>query len=383
MKNSAVISLFVVSSIFISDCKLFNEKKDNDEITAAHLELLWKKYTVGSTSVYPPAFSEGIVYTIVGRDGIHAYRASNGELVWKNDYVPDSLGMELSRITLDEEQVYVPLSAWLHCYNKNTGEFKYKVFCGSRGALVDEEKIYVADGGGYEHLYAYDKYTGEEVWRTQRLKGRIWDIPSIDGEYIYAGLRATPVDSSGWVAKINRSNGSIVYRVQTRLENEERWNHGPSSGPVFYEETFIIDGGSDRVNAYNKHTGELQWYAQYREGSGAINYMLRIENGIVYFATQDTWLVAVNAEDGSILWKTDEIRGSCNLGPVALYKNLLFAESADSYIYCFNKNNGEMIFKMLDYWAPSVHNDTLFVGGYDDPYSLAGKFFAAYLIVED
>ncbi len=44
MKKLAVLSLFIVVSAFISDCKLFNENKDNDEITSAHLELLWKNY---------------------------------------------------------------------------------------------------------------------------------------------------------------------------------------------------------------------------------------------------------------------------------------------------------------------------------------------------
>jgi outer membrane protein assembly factor BamB len=342
--------------------------------------------TRATASIYPPAYSDGIVYTMVGSDGINAYNAQTGDLVWQVEGDSWAGSGSHSRIIIDNDRVYTHLEGYMHCFNKKTGELYYKLRnIVNNSIAVDDIHVYYVDmdSNGYSSsLIAIDKNNTAEKWRY-RLPARLWEAPGIDGDYLYLALGGANVGLKiGYLVKLNRYTGEAVYKEFVKMPADTVIPSGPTETPVFYQNEVIIENGDGRIYAFDKDSAEIRWTYKYEHPFiGVIRYALKIEEGILYFATQGTDLIALDAGSGSEIWKSTVMRGSCNQGPVVIYDKFLFVDSADSYVYCFDKTNGEMQFRLINYIHPIAHKDTLFMGGYTDPYNVGTDFFAAFKIV--
>jgi outer membrane protein assembly factor BamB len=126
-----------------------------------------------------PAVSEGIVYFGGENDIFYALNAKTGKLLWKYD----SGGWFTSAPAVDEKNVYI--GSWngiVYAFDKTDGEivWKYDVLkdaafeMGSlmgrpqrqginSWPLVSKNALYLGTSNGY--FYAFDKETGEVIWR--------------------------------------------------------------------------------------------------------------------------------------------------------------------------------------------------------------------------
>jgi outer membrane protein assembly factor BamB len=361
----------------------------DDKNKIPRLEEIWKVETRATASIYPPAYSDGIVYSTIGSDGFDAYDAGTGELIWQVEGVAWKHSGSHARIHIFADKVYISLGIpgegmVLHCFNKKSGELIFKVpNIEDRCGITDEKYTYVVQRvGNSDYLMAVNNNTGIEVWRYL-LPSRLWEPPGLDGEYIYLAVGAYNLGFDiGYLIKLDRNTGQEVFNIFVKAPEDSVIPSGPSETPVFYDNLVIIEGGS-RIYAYDKETAELQWIFYYHGFLDAILSALKIENGILYFGTHGTDVLALNAVDGSEIWRNEEPKGNCSTGPVAIYNNLLFIRSTDSYLYCFDKYSGESLFRKRQHWEPIIFNDTLFVGSYMDYDTTSSYYFAAYKIITE
>lgn len=332
---------------------------------------------LGFASNNPPGHSEGIVYSCVGSRGIKAFRSANGELIWQTEHDPTLAGINKSRFVFDTDRVYANIEGYLHCFNKYNGEPLFSIRNGcSRGAAVDELAIYVEDDLSLPHrVVAANKTTGEIIWATELL-GRMWEPPKVDGQFIYISMmRLISAEIHGHLYKVDKLSGDIIFEVPVHLPEDDSPNEGPTETPVIFGDNVIIENSDLHIYAYDTSTGDIVW--TYDHG-GAIRYALKEEGGILYFATQDSWMVALSAQTGEVVWKNSHMLGSCTAGPAAIAGDYLFVTSADDYMYCFHKGTGEFMFRKHQLWSPVIYQDTLFVGGWHET---ANQFISAYKII--
>lgn len=89
-------------------------------------------------------------------------------------------------------------------------------------------------------------------------------------------------------------------------------------------------------------------------------------NKALYFGSTDNNVYALDAADGSLLWKF-ATKGQISSSPT-LHNNVLFVGSSDSYLYAFDANTGNLkwTFKGKGAFTSSsvIHNETVFITDY-------------------
>ena len=108
----------------------------------ANGQLIWKhEYPVRYTMSYPagprctPIVDGGLVYTLGGEGNLFCFRVKDGEIVWSKDLVKD--------------------------YDTKTAIWGY-----ASHPLIDGDKLFCIVGGEGSHVVAFNKHTGEEIWRA-------------------------------------------------------------------------------------------------------------------------------------------------------------------------------------------------------------------------
>ncbi len=142
---------------------------------------------------------------------------------------------------------------------------------GMYACVYGDGKVFI--GGGDMYLRAYDAKTGTQLWQAPLTSAFLYGASYIDGKVIQGGLD----------------------------NNMRAWD--ANTGALLW--------------TYNPHTYYGEWAS-----STAVAY------GIVYEHNQDTYLYAVNASTGELIWREN--------GPGIGYSNILAI--ADGKVYC---NMGE------------------------------------------
>jgi len=127
-------------------------------------------------------------------------------------------------------------------------------------------------------------------------------------------MRATPYIDENRIYTFGRSGdlvcwdlneGTIVWHKNVRNEGGRAPNWGHSSSPLVSDEYVLVQGGGTaRVIAYNKLTGEVIW----KSGQGDAGYAPLVPktmgNTPAYLAFHGKGLAAVAADTGKELWNT-------------------------------------------------------------------------------
>ena len=116
--------------------------------------------------------------------------------------------------------------------------------------VISMNSVYFGDTAG--HLYAIDKYSGEEIWNV-KLKGAIKSKPAIYGDLVIV------YDASGQLSAYNKRHGSLQWKYQMSQEVQvDLWDYYLSS-PVLEDSCVYIGSGDGHVYAFKAQTGQLLW----------------------------------------------------------------------------------------------------------------------------
>lgn len=161
-------------------------------------------------------------------------------------------------------------------------------------------------------LSAYN-LKGELLWET--VYGRSWTKS-------YTDSRSTPTfengklyvsSGTGQVNCIDAKTGKIIWQVDAiKKYNGEIYNHGDAENPLIFNDivVFTTGGAENTMVALKKTDGSLTWKAKSLGGSKSYASPILIQhNGtnIVLAQTAEN-LIAVNPENGEIIWHYNLIR---------------------------------------------------------------------------
>jgi len=183
----------------------------------------------------------------------------------------------------------------------------------------------------------------------------------MDGKQLWAKNIGVPDNPYGYASSLliyenlliiqyDNHNSPRVIALDLTTGNE-RWSKprpekNPSwSSPVLamvnnHPQLILI--GNPGVTAYNPNTGEPYWRVETMSGEPAPS--AAYANGIAFVATEYATMTAINAADGSVLWKNDEILPEI-ASPVAT-KDFVFIATNYGVVASFDPQTGEVIKSM-------------------------------------
>ncbi|WP_455709795.1 outer membrane protein assembly factor BamB family protein [Methanosarcina mazei] len=273
----------------------------------------WVSEDIDAISSSSPVIAGGKVFVVCGPGSMSgntgdisqlvALDEYSGDIVWKVS-IPDAVYGSWASPAYDDGMVFTATGPELGCYNAKTGEKLWsfddthgsKGVVGSGPAIADDKVIFNDWDGGY--YYCLDKYTGDLIW-SFKVKGNAQSVPAYaDGKFYLTS-----------------------------------WEYGSS----YQGHAYCVDAV----------TGKQLWYINNVVESfcGSPAY----KDGIIYLTTYSFYgngeLLALNANDGSIIWRQTIERSDST--PAFAYGNVYVCGGASGFTnvqtYCFNATTGSPV----------------------------------------
>ena len=297
--------------------------------------------------------------TMDGTERILALDENTGELLWSYAWgttyralLLSYAGGPMATPTVDGNRVYVlGATGLLWCLDVESGEvIWHRNFLAEYDAslppwgtpsapLVDGERLITVVGGEPDALVvAFDKHTGNEIWRALEVAGGSSSHPII---YEAGGVRQLIIWHTAALASLNPVTGETYW--------EEPWEVGASMNVVtpvkvdnylfvsqFYNGSLMMRLNSDRPEA------TLMWKGSSRsempgetEGLHAVITPPQIVGEYIYGVDSYGELRGLNAETGKRLWMSPDMT------PQARWGGAFIVQNGDRYFV--NNDDGDLI----------------------------------------
>lgn len=208
--------------------------------------------------------------------------------------------------------------------------------------VLDGDTLYFQDT--YNGLFKVGK-DGNGLVKFNSYKG--YGIPVILGDHVCIG--------SGWIGAYDVP-GSFLWLIDKHTFQPLWVKEGlPGITSPAIDETTVYAGSKSQIAAFDRITGEQKWLT---EITGKITYNPTLDEDRLYFASlgfhrQHGYFYSLDKYSGNIIYQdtlhfieTNSQWGGSNTG-VTIWQDKAFVVSQNRYIYCFNKNTGEEIWKYL------------------------------------
>lgn len=345
---------------------------DLNGVTYGH-ELLWRANTTGTNyEESAVTYSDGIAYIGSckthgdGHDKLFAVNTSNGEILWSVLTGPGYVGP-----VIDGDVVYLgtsshgydPTNEYVYAFNRFTGEelWNRKIYGGIAESIqYDEDKIYFCSST----IYALNKIDGSINW-TYPIDSYCVSKPLLkDGAVYFAS-------SGGRLYKINTSDGNKIWSIVL--------SHGPWDNSITSDSNGRIFLGifrDDTINCYNEDDGSLIWSYTLHSGSLSFN---AYNNGVVFISDTAGYVYAFNSLTGELIWET-KIGYKTDISSPSLSNGLLFIgtrDGSEGAFYVLDEITGEILWRYgigANVTAPPSIADGIMFCGADDWYMYAFDF---------
>ena len=264
---------------------------------------------------------------------------------------------------------------------------------GFNSPVINGNKVFFS-GADEEvrELYCYELSSGKELWKlaAKNIPGSPGKMPEttddtglaastvatngkqvcaifatgdvicadMDGKQLWAKNIGVPDNHYGYASSPLIFGNSLIIQydninskrvISLDLANgnqrwaKERQEKNPSwSSPIIAfvnNKPQLILVGNPGITSYNPNNGEQNWRVEALSGEPAPS--AAYSNGIVFAATEYATLIAINATDGSTLWKSNEFLPEI-ASPVAT-KDFVLVATAYGVVATFDAQTGEMI----------------------------------------
>ncbi|NWK76747.1 outer membrane protein assembly factor BamB [Aquitalea sp. LB_tupeE] len=166
---------------------------------------------------------------------------TNGNTLWEGVVANPRGATELERITdITSRPVYesgqvctVAYQGKVACFDAKGGNLMWaRELSSSRGVALDGSKLYVTAEDG--SVWAYDRTTGRNLWKTDALKFRNVSGPAMLGRFVLV------IDGEGYGHLLSNENGSLVGRVKLGSE-------GIVAQPLSLGSSALVQAASGRL----------------------------------------------------------------------------------------------------------------------------------------
>jgi polyvinyl alcohol dehydrogenase (cytochrome) len=354
--------------------------------TVAGLAPAWElRHVDGVTGT--PVVDDGTVFVGDWTGHVRALDAATGEKVWAHDLESGYVG---GAVAVDDTQVVVgTFDARIVALDRETGDPLWETPIGDHPKAVVFGSPIVVDGlvvvgvGSFEvfvpgdpptfrgHVVGLDAGTGDERWRFWVTAGdaregpgvSVWSSPAVDTErgvlYIGTGqayAAPAPPRSDALIA-LDLQTGEEVW--STQFTAGDAWTINQPTGldaDVGAIPNLFSAGGTDAVGvgdkagtyrALDRDTGEILWETRLTEGGlqGGVMASAAVTGGTVYVASndasQDAVLVALDADTGDEVWRSDV--GAHVTGPVTWANDVLYVADDSGRIAAYDAGGGDRL----------------------------------------
>lgn len=273
-----------------------------------------------------PVADANNVYTIDAEGVVRAFNLVNGDDVWEKKLKPT---------------------------NKKA---KNNSMSGAGIALRDN-KLFVTTGFG--QVFALDKTTGEVIW-NHNVEKPIRIAPTVDGDLVIVQT----LDNA--IFALNSATGKELWK--DKLEEEATTMIGGAAPAYSAGKDFVLAGFSNgQIQAYKASTGTPLWSEWVISSSStesisditAIKANPIIDDNVAYIVGYNGPLVAIDIRTGAKIWQR-EISSSSQPW---LAGNFLFVLTEDSDLVAINKQDGKIVWTTIIPFADDDEKSGVFTSG--------------------
>lgn len=263
----------------------------------------------------------------------------------------------------------------LYCYDVNTGELKWKLeasgIAGSPSTMprVNEDTGLAASTVATNGSQVCAIFATGDIICADMEGNKLWakNLGVPDNHYgfassllIYGNIVIVQYDNdtSPKLMALSLANGNTVW---SKNRSERATWASPMIAYIDNKPQLIVMGNPN-ITAYNPANGEQIWQVSCM--SGEVGASACASDGIVFGASENAKMVAINASDGQVVWESNEYLPEVS-SPAAT-KDVLFIATSYGVLSTFDTKTGELL---------AEHD--LGVQFYSSPMIVEGKVYLA------
>jgi len=293
-----------------------------------------------------PISDGACVYVGAYDHNLYAVDAKNGQFIWK---YPAEAGI-VGRPVIHGDAIFFG-SEDHNLYSVKVKGGKLQWLYETNGPIRSSPRVldnHVFFGSDDGYLHVVNTTTGLQVWRADG-GDPIRTTPAFSGDLLYFGTEG------GELICVD-SRGEVKWRFRAK--------RGITSSPLVSQGVIYFASLDANLYAMDAKNGWTLW--RFRMGKGSVSTPFKVEN-YLFIGSADSCIYCVDASSAKELWryKTDhQVSGS----PV-VYKDAVYCGSAEGTLYCLEYRTGRLRWKYSTGGAitgtPYIHNDVLYIGSSD------------------
>ena len=317
-------------------------KRANTGPLTTPLAVSWRFTSSVSPSVSGAPILSGNTLYFASASRIFAINPVNGAQKWAYPSSDNLKTIITGAMTLNNGVLYFSAGDGLYAVNAEDGKLKWPRYSIPAGVatspLVIGDRVYF--GSSDSKLYALQTATGdpaEGVWSTARSAGI-----SSGGDFI------------GDIVNVNEMlyyvTADQVLHAVSSVTGQQRWGQRLSSDmqeatPVIANEYIYLPAG-DSVQVFRLSNGTPRW--QKSLGDSAAVAPVVDADGTVYMVRQDRYILAIENNGHSYLWKKKAPRPDNEIvTPPVIAGDVLLVGTARGGVYAYNKADGALKWRYL------------------------------------
>lgn len=182
-------------------------------------------------------------------------------------------------------------------------------------------------GYGRPDFSINQKYPGVKIKWTFDTEYTIASTPAVWKDYVVVG------NSAGSVYGLSVNDGKKQWTFQAK--------ESIFSSPEIADGKVVFGSSDKNIYCLNVEDGKLLW--QFSTEAPVVAAP-KIENGIVYIGGSNGKFRAITLSSGELLWDYDGVAGFVETKPL-IYQNKVIFGAWDTYLYALNKENGTLVWK--------------------------------------
>jgi outer membrane protein assembly factor BamB len=286
-------------------------------------------------------------------------------LNWKleTQAAPNSASYRLRPLQLDNRIYSIDTRGWIVCVDATNGDrmWRHKTGLAAIAGLGgDANRLLVTSRDGDIAAYQLSEKGLEALWKI-RIDSEIRAVPVLDGDQVFV----RSVD--GKLRSLAVSDGSQQWLVSRRVPVLSLTGN---SEPLVDGQLVFAGFDDGKLIAFERDSGEVRWELTISIPSGRTEverlvdldggFVLR--DGIVYVASFQGRLAAVQAVSGDLLWS----REFSSFQSIAIDDNALYLSAENSHLWSIDRRTGSAFWKQdvlhaRKITAPSIVGDGVVV----------------------
>ena len=279
-------------------------------------ELIWKfEYPQSYMISYPggprciPVVADGNVFALGAQGNLNVLNANSGELVWSKNFTSD----------FDTETPIWGFAAH---------------------PLVHGDSVYCIVGSEGGVVVAFNKDTGKERWRALSASSPGYCPPSI---VTHGGVEQLVIWHAEAVNGLNPKTGEVYWSESLKPS----WGGAIQVPRVLGSQLFVAGPGAAALYQLKNEGGkpgiEMVWRGNPRNAVYTVNGSLIFDKSAIYGVDQTaSALIAVNRDDGSRIWSTQE-PVLAEVGTRAKHGTAFLVRYKESDLYYILSESGDLV----------------------------------------